>query len=297
MNVYNSLQMKVITAVVNNPIFIEIQYHTLKKYMKCEYEFIVFNDAKDFADFTNSGDCTIKTAIEQICRDLKIQCINIPNNHHKLKSNRLCQEPSFRTAESMNVIADYQRLNPDCYLLLDSDMFLIDDFDVEEYNKYDCSVILQNRKNIDTSDIYYIWNGLYYFNTRRLDMTHMNWHCTPTTDTGGMMYKWLHAKVSEFPNTNELKTNSNKIITNNGVRFLTYFPKSEWNMNSIPENVKNKNKKLIDFLIRDSRNSNGKFYCELYDNKFLHYRSGGNWEKKDLKFHLKLAMELKTALL
>ena len=88
-----------------------MKFDKLKKYMKCEYEFIVFNDAKDFADFTNSGDCTIKTAIEQICRDLQIQCINIPNNHHKLKSNRLCQEPSFRTAESMNFIADYQRHN------------------------------------------------------------------------------------------------------------------------------------------------------------------------------------------
>ncbi len=30
--------MKVITAVVNNPVFIQIQYYTLKKYMKCDYE-------------------------------------------------------------------------------------------------------------------------------------------------------------------------------------------------------------------------------------------------------------------
>jgi hypothetical protein len=123
----------------------------------------------------------------------------------------------------------------------------------------------------------------------------MNWHCTPTTDTGGMMYKWLHTKVSEFPNTNELKTNGTKTLTNNRVRFLTYFPKLGWNMNSIPKNIRNK--KLIDFLIGDSRNSNGNFYCELYDNKFLHYRAGGNWEKKDLKSHLKLATQLKNALL
>jgi hypothetical protein len=45
--------MKIVTSVVNNPIFIEIQYHTFKKYMKCDYEFIVFNDAKDFPDFKN----------------------------------------------------------------------------------------------------------------------------------------------------------------------------------------------------------------------------------------------------
>ena len=38
--------VKVVTAVVNNPVFIELQHHTLKKYFKGgDYEFIVFNDA------------------------------------------------------------------------------------------------------------------------------------------------------------------------------------------------------------------------------------------------------------
>ena len=45
--------MKIVTVVVNNPIFIIIQYYTLKKYFKGDYEFIVFNDAKDFPDYTN----------------------------------------------------------------------------------------------------------------------------------------------------------------------------------------------------------------------------------------------------
>ena len=53
--------MKIITAVVNNPLFIEIQYYTLQKYFQGEYEFIVFNDAKQFPDFTNGNDITIKT--------------------------------------------------------------------------------------------------------------------------------------------------------------------------------------------------------------------------------------------
>ena len=51
--------MKIVTSVVNNPTFIEIQYYTLQKYFKGEYEFIVFNDAKDFPDFTNGNDITI----------------------------------------------------------------------------------------------------------------------------------------------------------------------------------------------------------------------------------------------
>ena len=78
--------MKVITAVVNNPIFIEIQYYTLKKYMKCDYEFIVFNDAKLFPDYSNGGDINIKEIIEKLCKNLKIKCINIPNEHHITQS-------------------------------------------------------------------------------------------------------------------------------------------------------------------------------------------------------------------
>ena len=62
--------MKVLTAVVNNPIFIEIQYYTLKKYMKCDYEFIVFNDAKGFPDFTNGGDVSVKNIIQKVCSSL-----------------------------------------------------------------------------------------------------------------------------------------------------------------------------------------------------------------------------------
>jgi len=37
--------MKVLTVVVNNPIFIELQFLTLKKFLLTPFEFIIFNDA------------------------------------------------------------------------------------------------------------------------------------------------------------------------------------------------------------------------------------------------------------
>ena len=102
--------MKVVTAVVNNPVFIQIQYYTLQKYMKCDYEFIVFNDAKSFADYSNGGDISIKQSIQDLCKMLNIQCINIPNQHHINQ-----QDASIRTADSMNFILDYQKRFPDKY--------------------------------------------------------------------------------------------------------------------------------------------------------------------------------------
>ena len=53
----------IVSAVVNNPEFIEIQYNSLKKYMKIPYTFVIFNDAKDWADFSNFNDVTIKNKI------------------------------------------------------------------------------------------------------------------------------------------------------------------------------------------------------------------------------------------
>jgi hypothetical protein len=277
--------MKVVTAVVNNPIFIEIQYYTLKKYMKCDYEFIVFNDAKDFIDFTNGGDITIKTTITDICKKLNIQCININNHHHANTTNRLCQEPSYRTADSMNVILEYQKQHPDYYLLLDSDMFLIDDYNIDDYKKYDCSIVLQHRKDIDkTTDIYYIWNGLYYFNINKLDTSLMNWGLTYTTDTGGRMSTWLKSLT---------QLNTLTPSFNDKVHFIKYLKSGEWNMTDMPANLK-VNERLVRFLHNDIRNKNGQFFCELYDNKFLHYRAGGNWEKRTFKLHVDLSYQLKS---
>ena len=294
------MNMKVVTAVVNNPVFIEIQYYTLKKYMKCDYEFIVFNDAKDFCDFTNGGDITIKTTIEDICKKLNIQCININNQHHANTNNRFCQEPSHRTADSMNVILEYQKQYPDYYLLLDSDMFLIDDYNIDDYSKYDCSIVLQHRKEIDkTTDIFYIWNGLYYFNIHKLDTSLMNWGLSYTTDTGGKMTAWLNTLVPTLHLLQELSINQNhnhtyyENIEKNKVHFIKYLKSGEWNIHDMPSNFR-ANERLVSFLQNDIRNSNGAFFCELYDNKFFHYRAGGNWEKRNFKLHVDLAHQLKS---
>ena len=49
--------------------------------------------------------------------------------------------------------------------------------------------------------------------------------------------------------------------------------------------------------LKDIRNKNGKFFCEIYDNVFLHYRAGGNWLREGLHVHKMLTKQLKEALL
>lgn len=283
--------MKIVTAVVNNTNFIEIQYHTLKKYFKGDYEFIVFNDAKNFPDYTNDNDITIKTKIEETCEKLNIKCINIPNEHHITEP-----DPATRCAESMNYILNYQIQNPDKYLLLDSDMFLIDYFDIDKYSNYDSAIVLQSRQN---GEINYFWNGIYYFDIMKMkDVQLLNWNCSNACcDTGGMTQEWLRNQMDgkTMPNTDEIRWNNIECHTNN-IYFIRHLWSCSWNESEIPENIKHNNA-IIDFLKNDKRNNNDKFFCEIYDDVFLHYRAGGNWLKEGMEFHKKHSEALKEVLL
>jgi hypothetical protein len=278
--------MKIITAVVNNPAFIEIQYHTLKKYFQSEYEFIVFNDAKDFPDFTNGNDITIKKQIQDICIKLDINCINIPNNNHKQNMNA-----ATRCADSMNYILEYQKNNHDKYLLLDSDMFLVDYLDINKYSQYDCAIVLQNRND---GRINYFWNGIYYFDINKMkNFELLNWNCCKDCDVGGMMQEWLKKQLGNTtaPNTDEIRW-TNKLFHTNDIYFIKHLWSCTWYINELPQNLQD-NKELIDFLKNDVRNQNGKFFCEIYDNVFLHYRAGGNWRNEGLTLHKQLTQSLK----
>tara|TARA_B110000967_G_scaffold210101_1_gene270680 strand:- start:3995 stop:4846 length:852 start_codon:yes stop_codon:yes gene_type:complete len=280
--------MKVLTAVVNNPTFIEIQYHTLKKYMKSEYEFIVFNDAKNFSDFTNDGDITIKEQIEEVCKRLNIKCINIPNEQHKLNT---CA--ARRCADSMNYMLQHKLNNPDKYLVIDSDMFLIDDFHISDYEDYQISGVLQKRLN---GKVNYIWNGLYYFNIHKMNNKELlNWDTKPGCDVGGMMEEWLDKQTNkQYPDTDKIRWTDEKFHTDS-IYYIKHLWSCSWDENEIPSNLI-ENKSLINFIQTDLRNQNGKYFCEIYDNKFLHYRAGGNWKGEGLQIHNHLSNMLKSIL-
>jgi len=134
--------MKIVTNVVNNPVFIEIQYNLLKRYVRGgEYEFIVFNDAKRYEDYTNNGDIGIRDKIIETCERLGIKCINMDNDNHKE-----IKAASIRASIVMNEIHNYQMENPDRYIIMDSDMFLIDYMDIDRYDGYKVAYVLQTRE-------------------------------------------------------------------------------------------------------------------------------------------------------
>jgi len=279
--------MKVVTAVVNNPTFIEIQYHTLQKYMPQPYEFIVFNDAKPFPDYTNNNDPNIRTQIATLCDRLNIRCIPIENSHHEPPGG---QDAAQRCADAMNVILKFQQMNPDTYLQLDSDMFLIDHFHPKRYENKTAAIVLQT----STNKIKYFWNGLYYFDIKRIKHPMLlDWSIEAGTDVGGRMKGWLKKETLGIPLTDKNMANPNIFQS---LYFINHLASMNWEPTQFPEQI-TKNPKLVDFIKNDPRNKGTKIFCEIYDNIFLHYRAGGNWLKEGLDLHKTLAEKLKAALL
>jgi len=284
--------MKVITPVVNNPVFIEIQYLTLKKYLKNDFEFIIFNDAKDFPDYTNGGDITLKNKIIEKCKELNIKCININNNHHRYNLSG-----SIRHTEALNLIVQYQLANPDKYLILDSDMFLIDYLDINKYSNYKSAIVLQKRLN---NKINYLWSGLSYFDMEKINNFELlDWSITEYSDSGGLTEKWLKTQLNkgeELPLTEELRWNKEINYNTKNIYLIKHLWSLTWDVTELPENLK-KNEKLVSFLLNDPRNKNEKYFCEIYDKIFLHYRGGCNWLNEGMDFHIKQTNILKEVLL
>lgn len=230
--------MKIITSVVNNPIFIQLQYHTFKKYCKCDYEFIVFNDAKSFPDSSNGGDITIRKQIQDLCSKLNIKCINIKNDHHK---NIISF--SDRHADAFSQIMNYISLNIDKYFIIDSDMFLIDDFDFKEYeDKKLCGILHRNHKPSKSGKFfYYTALQLTYIDYTKIKNKEllMCWRPIPgLADTGGESNKWLSQEIENLAFYSEKDLQG---ATINGVHFYKgHLSSLWWNKDNAPENIKKK---------------------------------------------------------
>lgn len=251
------------TSVVNNPKFIELQNMTLKKFIKNPYKFVVYNDAKDWSDYSNFYDPLLKKEISSLCSKLNIECIEIDNNKHQYTTI----DASTRCADACNyMLKDHLKYNGRT-LVIDSDMFLINYLDVDEkYKGFEMAAVPQIRQNC----IPYIWNGLVYYNMPIVKNKQLlKWDLIGKaehgiTDVGGSFYYYL------------INTPNAQIYS------INHLYSCSWNRTQFSSKL---NTKLLNFLENDPKNVDNKFFAEIYDDTYLHYRAGGNWIKEGKELH------------
>lgn len=141
----------IITHSYCRPEFIEWQYKTFKKFIQDNYEFVVFNDATTDV---------VRESIVSKCKELAIQCIQIPQEIHARPylprwNNESLQAANFRHACCIQYSMDVLGFDRDGIVcIIDSDAFFVRPISITEYMK-DADIAAYIRTGIRNS-VYYI---------------------------------------------------------------------------------------------------------------------------------------------
>lgn len=223
------MTIQIFTSVVNRPDFVVLQNKLFQKFLKNEYQFHIVDD---------SVDEDIEKEFLSLCQNNDIKYYKKPKRNFQVSPGRACADAVQWTYDNI-IKKDY---SDSLVFFCDSDMFLIDDFDIEEYLS-DCVIagLPQYRGSVT-----YMWNGIMFFNMPKVmeidpDIDFSDGQVgSELTDVGGYTYYYFK------------KNNINMKETD--VQYPTHY-----------EDI-------------DLQKNSGGYDMELHlDGKFLHYRAATNW--------------------
>lgn len=225
---------QIYTAVVNRPNFITYQKKTFDKFLNHPYTFTVFDD---------SIDDKITEEIKNLCNNIGITYIKTPRNlkHH---------DPAIACGAVIQWgYENYIKNTDDLVMFIDSDMFLFDYFNADEYTRdCDLAAVPQYR-----NDVCYPWNGLMFLNMASLPDKEINFMPGVIngiqTDVGGNVYHMLKRRPETFFKH---------------INHTSHIMEERGNLESIPERFRGDYKDY--------------FCLEILMGKFLHYGSATNWK-------------------
>jgi hypothetical protein len=204
-------KVKIYTYSHNRPDFIELQYNTIKRHVKDDFEFIVFNNERDGGD--GGFDANKITQINQICEKLNIECIRVEldselqymNNQKMFDGDRYLNGNIACAYSYTWGWKNYISKNDCLSVIIDSDMFLIKDVSfVEMMEGYNFSYVPSYRLTRNYKDendrgeiaFVYPWNGIVMAKTSELpNASEMSWGWgyvnNIAVDVGGELYYYI----------------------------------------------------------------------------------------------------------
>ena len=170
--------IKIYTYSHNRPDFIEPQYNSIKKHVKDDFEFIVFNNERNGGDPGSGYKPERIDEIYDVCKKLNIKCIRVEldpelqfiNGYKQFEGDSYVSGGSHACAYSFSWgWKHYISQDSDISMIIDSDMFFIKDISIQsllvDYNlafipSYRYHSKYQSEDNRGSIALHYPWNGV-----------------------------------------------------------------------------------------------------------------------------------------
>ena len=270
----------IITSAYNRPDFVEIQHKTFQKFLQDDYEFVVFNDARD---------SKLSRSIAKTCKTLGVKCVKIPQGIHDKPYLERFQGENFHAPAVRNANVVQYALNNlgfahnGIVAIFDSDLFLVKDFSIESFlDGYAIAGVPQVHLQ-NGIEIPYLWIGIAFLDMRKLPERNLiNFNCGKikgvAVDAGGYTYHYLTRHPEIKPKLFSMLHSSNfqcSECKKKGEQFCCTHNRKLLEELNFDENQ-------IDLLLSGLQNVEF-----ALDGTLLHYRGGSNWDHQSQGFHNK----------
>jgi len=276
------------TVCYNTPHFIEIQYQAFKKYIKDDFEYIVFNNTMTNTNISQTN-VVNNNELMRVCNKHNITFFDVPKDiFQNVADNNASVRAGMAIDYSNKLLFNNYDLSS-TFFLIDSDAFLITEFNVSEFmqNKK-ISGRIQLRKGLNEV-VQYITNQIVIYKPSLFDneLFKNNFSFLPCTldgiascDCGGN----IHNILKNINLNRDFINWSNKLFSDTGNNKQLYggspSETSDFNLPYV-ENLDQSIKQLIN---NDTAILNKQLpFCEIFGNEndksilFLHLRAGTNW--------------------
>lgn len=268
--------LKVITTVAAWPEALPVMKELLKRHLSESFEFIIFVDTPTKPGPYNLWDKELRSKAYKTAVDLGDRAYLVPEEIHKDRGilfpstiEKSGKNANTRAADTLQYAWCQEIQNSKMpVFIIDNDMFPVRDFSVKEIlaDSVLAGVYSQSPSKDFSKIIPWIWAGLLFLDPLRMNHKELwSFDCGRVdgvpVDVSGQTYHWLHSALQE------------------GIepKWINHLSSLQWTIDDLPISLP---EEIINFMQQDDRNVDNKFYCELYQETFLHFRAGSNWNRE-----------------
>lgn len=274
----------VVTVHTNDVQFLELQHRLLNKHLKVEFDFAVGFDEPE-VEIYRLGQKDTAGKVREYAGVHNLTFVDVPKSAHYQRNDLFFKSDlakkfdplhaAIRCADSVQYmlsVLPWQKYSE--VLFIDADMFPIKNIEKVPVNFGTPFRGVHQMRKRKKRVIEYLWNGIFWISGDAPFQHLINFDLISSgflkTDVGGQTSVWIKCLQQ---------------VGRPGA-FMKHLASNDWGRSGALESGLSDDQ--IHWLENDYRNdSSGKYFSELYDGTFFHYRAGGNWQERDPEIDLK----------